>query len=123
MFDAVKQNLSSAHIHWVNTIFDTWTLEDVDTAVFNHGQFVDNKEGKGDSKTNAAHPGVDSGDSRDLTIREMTACIAKLEEQVNQLTAGTFGSRKGAARFTGTCHYCHKPGHKMLECKKLKEKN
>ena len=123
MFDALKENLSSAHTHWVNTIADTWTLEEVDSAVFNHGQFVDNKEGRGDSKTNAAYPAVDSGDSRDLTIRELTACIARLEEQVNRMAAGTSGSGKGAGRFTGECHYCHKPGHKISECKKLKEKN
>ena len=123
MFDALKENLSSSHTHWVNTIADTWTLEEVDAAVFNHGQFVDNKKGRGDSKTNAAYPSVDSGDSRDLTIRELTACIARLEEQVNRMAAGTSGSGKGAARFTGECHYCRKPGHKISECKKLKEKN
>ena len=32
-------------------------------------------------------------------------------------------SSKDTGHFTGTCHYCKKPGHKISDCKKLKDKN
>ena len=32
-------------------------------------------------------------------------------------------SSKDNGHFTGTCHYCKKPGHKISDCKKLKDKN
>ena len=32
-------------------------------------------------------------------------------------------SSKDNGHFTGTCHYCKKPGHKICDCKKLKDKN
>ena len=84
--------------------------------------FVDHRENKGDSSGRAAYPAADEADARDLTISELTACIARLEDQVNKLTSGG-SSSKDNGHFTGTCHYCKKPGHKISDCKKLKDKN
>ena len=84
--------------------------------------FVDHRENKGDSSGRAAYPAADQEDARDLTISELTACIARLEDQVNKLTSGG-SSSKDNGHFTGTCHYCKKPGHKISDCKKLKDKN
>ena len=47
LIDALKQNLGPAHVSWVNTIDDSYTLEDVDVAVYDKGRFVDHKENKG----------------------------------------------------------------------------
>ena len=121
-FDALKQNLGPAHVSWVNTINDSYTLEDVDVAVYDQGMFVDHRENKGDSSGRAAYPAADQADARDLTISELTACIARLEDQGNKLTSGG-SSSKDNGHFTGTCHYCKKPGHKISDCKKLKDKN
>ena len=85
------------------------------------GMFVDHREGRGDSSGKAAYPAADQADARDLTISELTACIARPEDQANQLTSGS--SSKDTGRFTGTCHYCKKPGHKISDFKKLKDKN
>ena len=122
LIDALKQNLGPAHVSWVNTIDDSYTLEDVDVAVYGKGRFVDHKENKGDSSGRAAYPAADQADARDLTISELTACIARLEDQVNKLASGG-SSSKDNGHFTGTCHYCKKPGHKISDCKKLKDKN
>ena len=122
LIDALKQNLGPVHVSWVNTIDDSYTLEDVDVAVYDKGRFVDHKENKGDSSGRAAYPANDQADARDLTISELTACIARLEDQVNQLASGG-SSSKDNGHFTGTCHYCKKPGHKISDCKKLKDKN
>ena len=122
LIDALKQNLGPAHVSWVNTIDDSYTLEDVDVAVYDKGRFVDHKENKGDSSGRAAYPAADQADARDLTISELTACIARLEDQVNKLTSGGSSSNDNG-HFTGTCHYCKKPGHKISDCKKLKDKN
>ena len=122
LIDALKQNLGPAHVSWVNTINDSYTLEDVDVAVYDQGMFVDHRENKGDSSGRAAYPAADQANARDLTISELTACIARLEDQVNKLTSGG-SSSKDNGHFTGTCHYCKKPGHKISDCKKLKDKN
>ena len=122
LIDALKQNLGPAHVSWVNNIDDSYTLEDVDVAVYDKGRFVDHKENKGDSSGRAAYPAADQADARDLTISELTACIARLEDQVNRLASGG-SSSKDNGHFTGTCHYCKKPGHKISDCKKLKDKN
>ena len=121
LIDALKQNLGPAHVAWVNDLDDSYTLEDVDAAVYNKGMFVHQRENKVDSSGKAAYPAADQADARDLTISELTACIARLEDQVNQLTSGS--SSKDTGRFTGTCHYCKKPRHKISDCKKLKDKN
>ena len=122
LIDALKQNLGPSHVSWVNDLDDSYTLEDVDVAVYDKGMFVDHKENKGDSSGRAAYPAADQADARDLTISELTACIARLEDQVNKLTSGG-SSSKDNGHFTGTCHYCKKPGHKISDCKKLKDKN
>ena len=122
LIDALKQNLGPAHVSWVNDLDDSYTLEDVDAAVYNKGMFVDHRKNKGDSSGRAAYPAADQADARDLTISELTACIARLEDQVNKLTSGG-SSSKDNGHFTGTCHYCKKPGHKISECRKLKDKN
>ena len=121
LIDALKQNLGPAHVSWVNDLDDSYTLEDVDAAVYNKGMFIDHREGRGDSSGKAAYPADDQADARDLTMSELAACIARLEDRVNQLTSGS--SSKDNGRFTGTCHYCKKPGHKISDCKKLKDKN
>ena len=120
--DALKQNLGPAHVSWVNDLDDSYTLEDVDVAVYDKGMFVDHRENKGDSSGRAAYPAADHADARDLTISELTACIARLEDQVIKLASGG-SSSKDNGHFTGTCHYCKKPGHKISDCKKLKHKN
>ena len=122
LIDALKQNLGPAHVSWVNDLDDSYTLEDVDAAVYNKGMFVDHRENKGDSSGRAAYPAADQADARDLTISELTACIVRLEDQVNKLTSGG-SSSKDNGHFTGTCHYCKKPGHKISDCRKLKDKN
>ena len=122
LIDALKQNLGPSHVSWVNDLDDSYTLEDVDVAVYDKGMFVDHREIKGDSSGRAAYPAADQADARDLTISELTACIARLEDQVNKLTSGG-SSSKDNRHFTGTCHYCKKPGHKISDCKKLKDKN
>ena len=122
LIDALKQNLGPAHVSWVNDLDDSYTLEDVDDAVYNKGMFVDHRENKGDSSGRAAYPAADQADARDLTISELTACIARLEDQVNKLTSGG-SSSKDTGHFTGTCHYCKKPGHKISDRKKIKDKN
>ena len=122
LIDALKQNLGLAHVSWVNDLDDSYTLEDVDVAVYNKGMFVDQRENKVDSSGRAAYPAADQADARDLTISELTACIARLEDQFNKLTSGG-SSSKDTGHFTGTCHYCKKPGHKISACKKLKDKN
>ena len=121
LIDALKQNLGPAHVSWVNDLDDSYTLEDVDAAVYHKGMFIDHREGRGDSSGRATYLAADQADARDLTISELTACIARLEDQVNQLTSGS--SSKDSGRFTGTCHYCKKPGHKISDCKILKDKN
>ena len=88
LIDALKQNLGPAHVSWVNDIDDSYTLEDVDVAIYNKGMFVDHRENKGDSSGRAAYSAADQADARDLTISELTACIARLEDQVNKLTSG-----------------------------------
>ena len=80
------------------------------------------KKTRADSSGKAAYPAADQADARDLTISELTACIARLEDQVNKLASGG-SSSKDNGHFTGTCHYCKKPGHKISDCKKLKDKN
>ena len=122
LIDALKQNLGPSHVSWVNDLDDSYTLEDVDVAVYDKGMFVDQRENKGDSSGRAAYPAADQADARDLTISEHTACIARLEDQVNKLTSGG-SSSKDNGHFTGTCHYCKKPGHKISDCNKLKDKN
>ena len=49
LIDALKQNLGPAHVSWVNDLDDSYTLEDVDVAVYDKGMFVDHRENKGDS--------------------------------------------------------------------------
>ena len=122
LIDALKQNLGPAHVSWVKDLDDSYTLEDVDVAVYNKGMFVDQRENKVDSSGRAAYPAADQADARDLTISELTACIARLGDQVNKLTSGG-SSSKDIGHFTGTCHYCKKPGHKISDCKNLKDKN
>ena len=122
LIDALKQNLGPSPVSWVNDLDDSYTLDDVDVAVYDKGMFVDHRENKGDSSGRAAYPAADQADARDLTISELTACIARLEDQVNKLTSGG-SSSKDNGHFTGTCHYCKKPGHKISDCKKLKDKN
>ena len=56
-----------------NDLDDSYTLEDVDAAVYNKGMFVDHREGRGDSSGKAAYPADDQADARDLTISELTA--------------------------------------------------
>ena len=115
LIDALKQNLGPAHVSWVNDLDDSYTFEDVDAAVYNKGMLIDHREGRGDSSGRAAYQAADQADARDLTISELTACIARLEDQVNQLTSGSSSKNSG--------HYCKKPGHKISDCKKLKDKN
>ena len=122
LIDARKQNLGPAHVSWVNDPDDSYTLEDVDVAVYNKGMFVDQRENKVDSSGRAAYPAADQADALDLTINELTACIAQLEDQVNKLSSGG-SSSKDTRHFTGRCHYCKEPGHKISDCKKLKDKN
>ena len=114
--DALKQNLGPAHVSWVIDLDDSYTLEDVDAAVYNKGMFVDHSENKGDSSRRAAYPAADQADARDLTISELTACIARLEDQVNTLSSGG-SSSKDTGHFTGTSHYCKKPGHNIPTAK------
>ena len=64
------------------------------------------RAGRGDPSGSAAYPAADQADARDLTISELTACIARLEDQVNKLASGS--SSKDTGHFTGTCHYCKK---------------
>ena len=53
------------------------------------------------SSGRAAYPAADQADARDLTISELTACIARLEDQVNKLASGG-SSSKDNGYFTGT---------------------
>ena len=122
LIDALKQNLGPARVSWVNDLVDSYTLEDVDAAVYNKGMFDDHRENKGDSSGRAAYLAADQADACDLTISELTACIARLEDQVNKLTSGG-SSSKDNGHFIGTCHYCKKPGHKISDCRKFKDKN
>ena len=62
-------------------------------AVYDKGRFVDHKENKGYSSGRAAYPAADQADARDLTISELTACIARLEDQVNKFASGGSSSK------------------------------
>ncbi len=68
IIDALKVNLGPAHTSWVNNIDDSYTIEDVDAAVFKHGMFVDQTQGKSDSLGKAAYAAAETEDSRDRTI-------------------------------------------------------
>lgn len=118
MLDALQTALSPSHMHWANELTADNTIEDIDDAVFNKGGFIDMKERGPDSSSEAAYGAVE--DERDVKIRTLTAAIESLTAKYK---SGAVGAGGTAARFTGTCLYCKKSGHKIFDCRELKKSN
>ena len=120
LIDALKDSLSASHMHWVNALGPSSTIEEVDDAVYDQGLFIDQKEKGFDSGSkNAAYPSFDDAEDKDAVIRELMACIARLEGKQK----GGGSGNKGSGKFNGRCNYCHELGHMIKDCPKLKKKN